>query len=121
MSAESDLYAALSGDTDVTDLTGSRIYADVRDEGDGVPAIVYSRTATVPYVSLHTGETFAETATLEVLCIAKDRETAEGLRDKVMAAAIAAADFIYQDRGGSYDPDADLFISILILNHNWSA
>lgn len=121
MSAETDIYSALSGSTAVTNISGSRIYADVRDEGDGVPAIVYERTGTLPYVSLHTGETFAETATMEVLCIAKDRETAEDLRDKVMAAAIAAADFIYQDRGGSYDPDADLFISILTLNHNWSA
>jgi len=117
MSAESDLYTALSGASGVTDIVSTRIYSDVRDQETDVPALTYSRSGTNIIQSLHTGEVFAEQATLTVACLAKTRERAEALADQVYLASIATA-LAYQDRSGDYDPDTDLFITTIVLIHN---
>jgi hypothetical protein len=52
MSAETDLYAALSGRAALTALVGARIYPDAIPEGDALPAIVYQRAGTVPSTTL---------------------------------------------------------------------
>jgi hypothetical protein len=49
MSAETELYAALSGAAGITALVGSRIYPDAIPEEVALPALVFSRQATEPF------------------------------------------------------------------------
>ena len=119
MSAETDLYAALAGSGAVTAVVGNRIFADVRQQETDIPAITHTRTGTDTYNSIHTGHVFAQQATMQVSCLAKDRESAEALGDAVYS-ALAAAGFVYQDRDAQYEAEADLFISNLVFIHNWS-
>lgn len=117
MSAESDLYTALSGASGVTDIVSTRIYSDVRDQETDVPALTYTRSGTSVISSLHTGAVFAEQASLSVDCLAKTREGAEELADQVYLAC-TSANLSYQDRAGQYDPDSDLFITTLLFIHD---
>lgn len=117
MPAESDLYSALSGDTDVTDIVGTSIFSDLPDEGVDAPFVFFERLDTEMVYSIHTPIPIAQYAQLAVICYADTREIAEDLGDKCVIAA-ANANLIYTGRQGEYDPDSKLFAAAIELRHN---
>ena len=52
MSAESDVYAALSGFSGLTTIVGTAIYPDVLPEKTPYPAVVFARVRTEPVISI---------------------------------------------------------------------
>ncbi len=115
MSAERDLYAALSGASAVTDLIGSRIYPDARPEDDPLPAVVYQRRGTNPYPTIH-GSVPAQEVSLEVWCGDVARPETEALADAVHSAATAAG-FILNNRSSGFDPDTQTLFSTLAYTY----
>ena len=117
MSAESDLYAALSGDSSVTAIVSDRIFSDVRDQETDIPAIYFERSGTETITSIHNSQAIAEFASMTVVCFDESREAAETLANNVITAATTAG-LIYTGREGQYDSESDTFVSILSFTHN---
>lgn len=85
MSAETELYAVLSGAAGLTALVGNRIYPDAIPEDAALPAVVYARASTDPVLSV-SGQKFAETARLTLTAWAKTRASAAAVGDQIEAA-----------------------------------
>lgn len=119
MAAESDLYTALSTDTPVSDVVGTRIYSDAPDQGVDAPFIFYERVSTEMITTIHSGMPIAEISQLAAVCYADTREDAESLGDKTVQ-ALASAGFIYTGRQGEYDPETKLFAAAIEVQHNKS-
>ncbi len=117
MAAEEELNTALTGSSEITAITADRIYADVRDQEDDVPAIFFQRSETSVINNIHGTARVAEIAIMVVVCFESSREKASALADLVITAANAAG-FIYIDRRGDYDSDVDVYASILQFQHN---
>lgn len=117
MSAESDLYAALSGSLPVTSLVGTRISSDAPDQGAATPYVFYERVDTDVISSLHDGTPIAEITRLNLVCYGAEREDAEDLGNKAVT-AVTAAGFIYTGRQGEYDPETKFYAAVLGLQHN---
>lgn len=107
MSAESDLYAILSGDAAITALVGTRIYPDAMPEETTYPAIVFSRTSTEP-VGTISGQRFGEFASMQVGCWAKTRGASDAVATAVTDALIVAGEMDTARQGG-FDPETGLF------------
>lgn len=117
MAAEDELYTALSGASAVTDITGDRLYSDVRDQEDDVPCVFWVRSSTEVINTIHGGAPISEVTNLVVVCFESTRELAETLGDAVQTAAINAG-FIYSGRSGEYNPDVDVYATIFQFTHN---
>lgn len=118
MSAESDLFAALSGAAAVTNVVEDRIFSNIRDQDTDDPAIVFERTDTRTYTSINTGEVLAERTTMAVTCLdSESREAVESLANSVVSACVGAG-LISVGRDGAYDDKTDLYISTLLFIHN---
>lgn len=113
MSAETELYALLSGAAPVIALAGSRISADRIEQGTARPFIVFSRVGTEAFGGL-SGEIFDTRVTLEVQAWADTRAQAESLADAINA-AIVAADHFVTGRSSGYDGELDLEATILTV------
>ena len=115
MSAEQDLYTALSGYAGLTALVDTRIHADVRDEDEDLPSVVYRRLKTEHINTIH-GTVVATTATLGVSCVGESRASSEAVAEQVLAAV--GGNFVAQDRRSDYDPDTQYYITtITFLRH----
>lgn len=112
MSAETDLYSALSADAGVAALVAARIYPDLVPAEAALPCIAYERTATEPLHTLHAQ--VGEFAVLEVSCMAANRLAAEQLGDAVRTAATAAA-YQLTDRAAATDPEQGIYAAVLTL------
>ncbi len=93
MSAESLLFAALTADAGVTTLVGTRIYPELVPLEQEPPFVAYSRTGTEYVMTIHSGIPAAETATLEVVCMARTQEASNEVADAVVL-AVGAANFV---------------------------
>lgn len=111
MSAESALYAILSGSSGVTALVGARVYPDVIPQDQALPAIAYARSGTEPVVTIH-GTVEAEFAQMSVQCWAESRTSAEQVAQAV-STALSAAGEAYTNRGVLFDQDAGLFGAVV--------
>lgn len=111
MSAETDLYAALSAHPDLAALVGGRIYPDAMPEGEALPAVVYQRSSTAPVTTI-SSVTVAEEVLFAISAWAETRESAEAVANYV-AEAIAAAGDPYTDRTGGFDPECGLFVATI--------
>lgn len=109
MSAESDLYAALSASTALATLVADRIWPDIIPEGATLPAAVYARIGTEPVVSI-SGRHFGDDASMLVQCWAVDRDAADACADAVVAALLTAG-HSYTGRSGGYDAETGLYLS----------
>jgi hypothetical protein len=110
MSAESELFAALSGDSAITAIVGSRIYPVVIPLGVDLPAIAYQRTNT-EYVNTIGNAALAARVTFDIACGGKDFDSAESLCDLVEALS-----FEKTNRTQTFDIDTDNFASVLTVN-----
>lgn len=107
MSAETELYAALSSLPALTALVGTRIYPDVIPEDIAMPAVVTARQGTEPVVSV-SGTQFGEFAQMIISAWATTRTVAESVADQVDAALIASGNYA-TNRSGGYDDETGAF------------
>lgn len=103
MSAETELYAALSGAAGLTALVAARIYPDGIPQDQALPAVVFSRESTEPIYSLD-NTLLAERAVLKVGAWADGRAQAEAVADQVRQ-ALAVAGVTFSNRGSGFDPE----------------
>lgn len=111
MSAESALYAALSGLPGLTALVSTRIYPDVIPEDAAMPAVVTARIGTEPVIGIG-GSKFGEFAQMTVSAWAPTRTLAESVGDQI-AEALRVAGNPAGNRLGGYDEESGLFASTL--------
>lgn len=114
MSAETLLYAALSGAAGVTALVSTRIYPNVRPQDSAVPCIVYDRSGTQVIQSIG-GAVLATVASMDVTAISATRAECESVANAAQSALVTAG-FGYLDRVAEYVPEADLFVSTLLFS-----
>ena len=111
MSAESALYAALSGLPGLTALVSTRIYPDVIPEDAAMPAVVTARTGTEPVIGIG-GAKFGEFAQMTISAWAPTRTLAESVGDQI-AEALRVAGNPATNRSGGYDEESGLFAATL--------
>ena len=116
MSSETVLYSTLSAAAPVTALVGTRIYPDVVPQDILGAAIAYLKVGTESLTTIHTNVPVASFTTLEVWCMAGKRADAESV---ALAAvnALGAVYFNLLDRRAEFDPDQDLWASVLTVRH----
>lgn len=111
MSAETQVYAALSGAAGVTALVSTRIYPDILPEITTYPAIVFSREKTTPIYTV-SGQHVASDVGVQVGCWGKTRTEADSVAVAAIS-ALALAGIAHQGLNAGYDPEADLFASVI--------
>jgi hypothetical protein len=108
MAAESDLYTALSGSSDITDIVSTRIYSDIRDQQGDLPAIYFDKTG-VDFINLISSNTPAATRTsFSITCFETTREKAETLTDYIVT-ALTTNNFIAIDDQSDYDDESEIY------------
>lgn len=113
MSAETEIYAALSGFSGLTSLVSTRIYPDVLPESTAYPAVVFSRERTVPVFGLG-NHYFGADVGMQIASWGRTRSEADAAADAV-AGALAASGNLYQGRTSGYDPETDLYAAVIEL------
>ena len=109
MSAESTLYAALSGWAGLTSLVSTRIYPDEVPLSVALPAVAWLRESTEFNPTIHGTITPGSTkALMDIACVAETRPSAEAVADQVVAACMAGAHYV-TDRSMQRDPDTNLY------------
>lgn len=111
MSAEAAVYAALSGYAALTAIVSTRIYPDVLPDKTVYPAVVFARENTEPLVSI-SNQYFGADVSLKVACWSDTRTQADAASTQAQAALLAAG-IVPTGKNAGYDPDTDLFASIL--------
>jgi hypothetical protein len=117
MSAETDAYAVLAADGDVTAIVGDRIYPDFVPEEQELPAISITRANTEFINTIHGNAPVASLVTLEIWCLAVGRSSAEALAD-VVQTTMATSEFIVSGRRPEYDDESKLWATVLEMA-NW--
>lgn len=115
MSAETELYAALSGRAGLTALVGTRIYPDAIPENASLPAVVYVRSNTTPYYNIG-GLLLAEDVKFSLTAWSESRTQAEAVADQVRLALNGAGNPI-TDRSSGFDAEVGLFA--VTLETDW--
>ena len=107
MSAETDLYAALSASSALASLVGTRIYPDAIPEDQALPAVVYQRAGTDKINTIH-GAAIAEDVRFSITAWSKTRTTADSVA-AALSAALEAAAHQSGDQSGGIDQETGLF------------
>lgn len=113
MSAETQLYALLSGAAGVTALVSTRIYPILAPELKDPPYIGFERVSTNPVTTLE-GTILAEEAGLAVACWALTSKEAAQVADAVLAAVSGTA-WRYQGRNAEVDDATERYAETLQL------
>lgn len=79
---EDEIYSLLSGDTTITDLVSTRIYPQVREQQDGLPALTYQMISQVHGADISGNNGLVE-ARVQINCFAATILAAAQLADKV--------------------------------------
>ena len=112
MSPEATLNSLLTGATALTALVGTRIYPDVLPAETTYPAVVFAREKTERTVSI-TGRVFGSAVIFHVAAWGASRTQVDAVADQIEAAIDASSAMVLGDRTASYDPETDLFASVL--------
>lgn len=111
MSAEDNLFAALSAHAGLTAIVGAgsaaRIYPDALPEGCDYPAVVFSRSGTEPIATID-GTVHGAFVTVSVSCWGASRAEADSAADAAESALYAAGE-LPTARVGAFDPEVGLF------------
>ena len=107
MTAEEQLYAALSGRAGLTALVGLRIYPDALPENAPLPAVVFVRASTNPTYTIG-GVLVAEDVRLAITGWAETRAEVEPVGDQIRLALEATGNQI-TDRSSGFDNEVGLF------------
>jgi hypothetical protein len=89
MAIEIAMRALLVDASDVTDLVGTRIYPEMRQQGEDFPAIVYQLVSTQPQNAMDGGGAVGTVATRASMSFDSIAETYAGA--KTLASAVRAA------------------------------
>lgn len=119
MSAETELYAALSGQAGLTALVSTRIYPDAIPEGKPLPAVVYIRSSTQPTYTIG-GVLVCEDVHFMITGWAESRSDADAVADEI-AAALTLAGNPSLDRSGGFDAETGLFAASIECDWFWSS
>lgn len=111
MSAESEVYAALAGDSGLAALVGPRIYPDVLPELEAYPAVVYARARTERIISISNVDYGSDVA-VQVSTWAENRTDCDAAAVAVDA-ALRVAGILPVSRQSGYDDDAGLHAAII--------
>lgn len=111
MSAETQVYSALSGYSALVSVVSTRIYPDVLPVESEYPAVVFSRETTAPIRSI-SNHYFGADVTLKIGCWGKTRTQAD-LAGTHAEMALIAAGHVPKGKVSGYDPDTDLFASVI--------
>lgn len=118
MSAETDLYAALTAAAGVTAIVGTgaaaRIYPDVVPQEIELPAVAFLRGET-EYVHTLGALAVDQRAALDVVCMAVTRAAAESLATAVEAACITAQ-YPPTARRADYDHENGIWATVLTVD-----
>ena len=106
MSAEADLYSALTARVALTALVSTRIFPDAIPEGCALPAIVYQRASTSPVTTI-SSVVVAEDVRFVITAWAETRTAADAVSDEV-GAALATAGNPLVDRSTGFDAECGL-------------
>lgn len=109
MTAESDLYALLSGNAGVNAQVGTRIYPDAMPEDAVYPSIVYARAATTPILAI-SGQQLGAFVQFAATAWANTRATADAAASALEAAAASAGHEI-NNREAGFDAEIGLYAS----------
>ncbi len=107
MSAETDLYAALTARAGLVAIVGTRIYPDAIPEEQDLPAVVYQRSSTSLTTTL-ANVTVVEEVRFGISAWATTRTVAESIADEIAVALITAINPIV-DRQTGYDHETGLY------------
>lgn len=111
MSAETEVYSALSGHTGLTALVAARIYPDVLPEETTYPAVVFSRESTSQIRSI-SGHYFGADVSMQVGCWGKTRTEADSVGAQAEVAMLQAG-MVIKGKNAGYDPETELFATII--------
>ena len=112
MSAETILYAALSGAGGIAALVGDRIYPGLLPQGKAIPALVYRRADTEYITTIHSSTPRGSRVEMEVMAIASTNGAAEAIGDAVEV-ALAAALIVPTGRRPEIIPEVEEHLSII--------
>lgn len=111
MDAETQIYAALSGNAGVTTLVSTRIYPDAIPENTAAPAVVFTRTSTDPVITLD-GTKAAERVQMRIEAWGMSRDSANDVVE-ACETALRTANIFPIDRSTAYDPEVEQYASTL--------
>lgn len=114
MSAETELYDALTEAAPVAALVSARVYPDLVPQEQVLPAIGYARLTTEPIGTIHDSAPVMERVTLEVACMAATRTAADALATAA-ATALGAAGFRSVDRRAEIDPEHSFAATVITV------
>lgn len=110
MSAESDLYAVLSGYAPLTALVSTRIYPDAIPEDQALPAVVYSTESAAPDWCLN--NTAAATPyRFRIVAWGVTRTAAKAVGEAIVAGLIATG-VPCDNRFSGFDADVGQFADV---------
>jgi len=107
MSAETELYAALTSQAGLTALVGNRIYPDAIPENVALPAVVFVRASTQPTHTLG-GVLVCEFVSFTLTAWAESRAAAEAVADQI-SAALALSQNLPLGRSSGFDNEVGLY------------
>ena len=107
MSAEEQLYAALSASTALSAIVDTRIWPDAIPEGRQLPAVVFSRTGTDPVVNL-AGTKLCEDVHFQIVAWAETRADADAAAAAIDA-AVRTGGQVVSERSANFDAETGLF------------
>ena len=110
MSAETDLYAVLSGYAQLTALVSTRIFPDAIPEDKALPAVVYGNEGETPEVCLNNDITATATR-FRIAAWGTTRTAAAAVGDQIVAALIADG-VPYDNRFSGFDAEVWQFADI---------
>ena len=116
MAAETNLYDALSNDSNITDIVSDRIYSDIRDQGDKFPAIYYERSNTEFLNTIDSFVPVGEKSSFILSCFETTREKAEALTALIITST-ATSEFLCTDKQNSYDEEIEAFTTTIQLDY----
>jgi len=116
MSAETDLYSALSTDAALAAVIEEKIFSDIADEEVEPPFIYYEKINSEAFNTIHGGAPFAEISEIAVVCFSESREEAESIANLAMLAA-TNNDFVYTGSESEYEEEQKLYASLIQLKH----
>ena len=116
--AEKAVYAILSGDSNTSTTATGGIFADVVEQGQSAPFVVYRLTDVSPEPTKDGASDF-DKYELEVASITKSEEGSDTLAGYVKTAlndysgtagGVVVSGVVWQEKRGYYDEDSELFI-----------
>lgn len=116
MVAETNLYNALSNDSNITAIVSDRIYSDIRDQGDIFPAIFFERSNTEFLNTLDSFAPCGEKSSFVLSCFETTREKAEALTALIITAT-SSAEFLCTDKQNSFDEETETFTTTIQVDY----